>query len=304
MIDQIKVEISFLRSTSTSTPVSKNSPMSSSNSTDSLYSPKAAKDNEGNTNNSVNHELRMLIENELLFLLFSLDVKPDHSALVCFLSQGEHLFRIFNFLIRQFDSYNNVKLTSAQIYYCLSNMKFDANDKVNYTKELIEYNKTGVFSHGLNISLCKLKDDFYRTKECIDLRVICSTGEFRDVMKKTYVKYLIEKLCIKSKQIRDAIFWFYNRLKTINGFKTYRAFNVSASSFKLNHHHHNRELQKKVSSGFLNFKHLDSLHDPVGFRRKMEAESKTFDSSLANTSMFELKLLNYYYINKRKLKNE
>jgi hypothetical protein len=174
----------------------------------------------------INNEMKLIIENEFLFCMRSLDAftktnsdENDNSKKMCtFIMKNDHLYRILNYLVELFETTSNgsFKLTSWQIFMCLLNMKFDMKDKINYLNELNYSKLTGKnFSLGLNLSFGTCKNDFFKSNECINLRIACNTLEFRRQLKEAYIKYLIDKLCLKSKRTKNAIFWLFNIFKNV-----------------------------------------------------------------------------------------
>lgn len=96
-------------------------------------------------------ELRVLVENEFLFCLRSLNIfnKSKHfnkhadSKKIChFIVKNDHLYRILKYLVQLFESMqpsknsNRPKITSWTIYTCLLNMKFDVNEKTKFINRL------------------------------------------------------------------------------------------------------------------------------------------------------------------------
>jgi hypothetical protein len=207
-------------------------------------------------------ELRTLIENEFLFCLHSLDAfnktscdkKIDPKRIYNFIVKNDHLYWILSYLVQLFESFND-KLTSWQIYHCLLNMKFNMDDKLDYLKKIHKNNSKSVFSMGLNLGYSPNKDAFFKSNQCINLRVACSTDEFQKELKEAYIKFLVEKLCLKSKRTKSAIYWLFNRLRQIKYY-----------------------LLNRIDSGM---------------RSKGEAEFVFLPPTAS--SVFEIKLLSYYY---------
>ena len=297
--------ISSLRSTSPSQGENNlSSPLSSIKHQNSGNNSIESKNKNESTN--LSKELKLIIENEFLFCLFSLDAFDgqtpesfhfDQARIFRFLTNSDHLYRIFNYLIRLFESYNRIKLTSWQIYHCLLNMKFDMNDKINYIREMNEYKKTGKFCYGLNIGFSKLKDDFFRSNECINLRIVCSTSEFRDLVRKTYIKYLIENLCIKSKQIRSAIFWLYNRLRIMKSFHNYKYSHQSVTKISSSSNSKQHQQPQQQQQHHVRFSTSNSASDLLSSNPSSVVQQPVSSPS-ATSCIFEYKLLNFYYINK------
>ncbi|CAF0962170.1 unnamed protein product [Brachionus calyciflorus] len=231
-------------------------------------------------------ELRIVIENEFLFCIRSLDAfkknhfshsskRFDQSKLSNFIIKNDHLYRIFSYLVDLFESASpsqshDLKVNSWQIYNCLLNMKFSMDDKINYLNEMNNSYLTGTyFTLGINIGFGPFKNDFFKSNECISLRQACSTDEFRKHLKEAYIKYLIDKLCIKSKRTRNAVFWVFNMLKSLKLYLSKKFINMNKNTNELN--------QLNITSN------LYSLNP-------------AFYSKLTNTSsLFQMKLINYYH---------
>lgn len=106
--------------------------------------------------------------------------------------------------------------------------------------------------------------EFYLSKQCMKLRLACSTEEFRQQVREAYVKYLVETMCVKSKHTFSAIYWLFNFLKKVKLFHAKKTlFNVSAKTFE-------------------NLEHTSSSPQFV---------------STSSASIFEFKLFYYYYTN-------
>jgi hypothetical protein len=78
------------------------------------------------------------------------------------------------------------RLNSWQIYNCLANMRFNMNDRENYLSELEKSKHSGKFVLGFNLGFGQFKDDFYKSNECINLRMLCSTNAFRRELREAY----------------------------------------------------------------------------------------------------------------------
>lgn len=149
----------------------------------------------------------------------------------------------------------------------------------------------------------------------MNLRIACSTEEFRRQLKETYVKYLIETLCIKSRQTRNAVFWLFNFLKKLKLFRIKKSlFSSNNNSMidtndpqlpppsppsptppppplfhssrhnQFDHHHHKQHK-----------KHQNHHHHHHN-QQFPTTESFLFTSA-SSTSIFEFKFFYYYYIN-------
>jgi hypothetical protein len=107
--------------------------------------------------NVIDREIKLLVENEFLFCLRSLDAfnKTKHMSstsakrvlveskrISSFISKNDHLYRILKYIIQLFESMQTsaafanahgttARITSWSIYTCLLNMKFDVNDKID-----------------------------------------------------------------------------------------------------------------------------------------------------------------------------
>lgn len=279
---------SSLKSTTTQSP-SSSSPTSSNR----QEYPVESASNEKCTS-EMTKDLKLLIENEFLFCIRSLDVfnktnynrqshKLDPSKLCNFIIKNDHLYRIFNYLVDLFESSmsNDLRLNSWQIYNCLLTMKFSMNDKINYLNELNQCYSTGSkFNLGINLGFGPFKNDFFRSNECISLRQACSTDEFRKQLKEAYIKYLIEKLCIKSKRTKNAIFWVFNMLKRIKLYLTKRSIYLNKNTNDLN--------QFNLAS------HQYGL-GTMG-NAATSAANVTLLLITASSSIFQMKLINYYHV--------
>lgn len=112
----------------------------------------------------LNLELKMLVENEFLFCLNSLDAfnktkcltkRLDSRKMCNFIIKNDHLYRIVKYLIQLFEtvqpnassqpmlssshtqhSRSFDRITSWTVYLCLLNMKFDVNDKIKYINQM------------------------------------------------------------------------------------------------------------------------------------------------------------------------
>lgn len=110
----------------------------------------------------LNLELKMLVENEFLFCLNSLDAfnktkcltkRLDSRKMCNFIIKNDHLYRIVKYLIQLFEtvqpnassqpilstrthSRSCERITSWTVYLCLLNMKFDVNDKIKYINQM------------------------------------------------------------------------------------------------------------------------------------------------------------------------
>ena len=192
---------------------------------------------------------------------------------------SDQIYRIFSYLMRLLESYNNA-ITSWQVYECLSAMRFDMNDKIDYVREA-KHGNLKRFVKGLNIGFSQTKDEFFHSVECIQLRSACTSCEFLELLREAYVKYLIEKMCIKSRHMRSAVFWLFNKLRQLKAYK-------------------------RVKSGLDSFDYAENEKE-AGTNRPAHdmAGSTTADSALPHklhrlnmnfTCVFELKLINYYHI--------
>ena len=233
---------------------------------------------------SLTKELKVIVENEFLFCLRSLDAfkknnfssnssKQSESSKLChFIIKNDHLHRIFIYLVDLFESVspnlsNEIKINSWQIYNCLLNMNFSMDEKLSYLNELNHSQLAGThFSLGLNLNFGSYKNDFFKSNECIGLRQACSTDEFRKNLKEAYVKYLIDKLCIKSKRTRNAIFWVFSVLKNFKLFLAKKSIHLNKNGNELN--------QFTLASNL-----LSSLQYP----------------KLNSSSLFQMKLINFYH---------
>lgn len=218
---------------------------------------KCSKEDENEANLSSGHkhenevtelskELKLIVENEFLFCLRSLDVfnktnyirKLDPTKMCNYIIKNDHLYRIFNYLVDFFDSSassNDLKINSWQIYNCLLNMKFSMSEKIDYLNELNNCYLTGSkFSLGINLGFGSFKNDFFKSTECISLRQACSTDEFRKQLREAYIKYLIEKLCVKSKRTKNAILWVFTVLKKIKLYLIKRSIYMNKNTNDLN----------------------------------------------------------------------
>lgn len=112
--------------------------------------------------NVIDREIKLLVENEFLFCLRSLDAfnKTKHMSsatakrilveskrISSFISKNDHLYRILKYIIQLFESMQTsaafanahgttARITSWSIYTCLLNMKFDVNDKIDINSNL------------------------------------------------------------------------------------------------------------------------------------------------------------------------
>ena len=82
----------------------------------------------------------------------------------------------------------------------------------------------------MSLSLEPSRKEFYMSKQYTNLRIACSTEEFRRQLKEAYIKYLVETLCIKSKQTRNAIFWLFNALKKLKLFHVKKSYFIGSSN--------------------------------------------------------------------------
>lgn len=248
------------------------------------------------TSNSIqNKQLKLLIENEFLFCLRSLDVfnktsslkRLDPSKICLLITRNDHLYRIINYMVQLFEPLSTTSNNQQQpqqnvsswvIYNILMSMKFDMNDKINYLNQInLSSSHGGQFSLGINLGFGPMKNEFFKSTDCVHLRVACSTEEFRKQLKEAYVKYLIETLCIKSKRTRNAIFWLFNLLKKL---KLY----VMKKSFYL--------MNNSAINNF-DVAHTQNLSAAVS----LSASSSSLLLLSASTSIFQLKLFSYYHIN-------
>lgn len=132
---------------------------------------------------------------------------------------------------------------------------------------LLEPNKSGGLKSTVSLGLDSGRNEFFLSGQCLNLRMACSTDEFRKQLKEAYIKYLVEQLCIKSKQTRNAIFWLFNILKKVKLFHIKKSLYSPASSHSV-------------------------------FETQLIAEPlPTGRSSSSSTSIFEFKLFYYYNIN-------
>ena len=213
-------------------------------------------------------DIRTLIESEFVFCLNSLNafVKTgcnktiNPKKIYNFIVKNDNLYRIFTYLVKLFESLNK-KMTSWEIYCHLIKMKFQ--------NEIIDnsFGKSSNFEYAQNSNDSDKNKYFFKSKEYINLRVACSTEEFRRQLKEAYVKYLIEKLCTKSKRTRAAVYWMFNRLRRI---KYYLLNKLDMSSILKKRHTRSRS----TTDINLNF-----------------MPPSTF-------SLFEIKLLSFYHLNK------
>ena len=112
--------------------------------------------------NVIDREIKLLVENEFLFCLRSLDafnktkymssasakrVLVESKRISSFISKNDHLYRILKYIIQLFESMQTsaafanahgttARITSWSIYTCLLNMKFDVNDKIDINSNL------------------------------------------------------------------------------------------------------------------------------------------------------------------------
>jgi hypothetical protein len=215
-------------------------------------------------------DIRTLIESEFVFCLNSLnafsktgcDRTINPNKMCNFIVKNDNLYRILTYLVKLFESLDH-KLTSWEIYAHLMKMKFH-NDLIDNS-----------FGKGLNLENAQYEYEsehlenknkcFFKSKEYINLKVACSTEEFRKQLKDAYVKYLVEKLCTKSKRTRAAVYWLFNRLRRV---KYYLLNKLDTSSILKN--------RRSRSTTDLNV----NLMQPSTF------------------SLFEIKLLSFYHLNK------
>jgi hypothetical protein len=268
-------QLSNLTSTSTSSWSSLRSTTnkSSDSSESSLTSSDHRPEDEINDNEqffSKNHstrEIRVLIESEFVFCLNSLnafsktgcDKTVNPKKMYNFIVKNDHLHRILTYLVKLFESFSQ-KLSSWQIYYYLQRMKFQ-NEKIQNN-----------FNRHTNTPELDLPNNYFKSKEYINLRIACSTEEFRKQLKDAYVKYLIEKLCTKSKRTRAAVYWMFNRLRRI---KYYLLNKLDTSPF----------YKKRASRA-------NNINED-----KYSSTAQLFFLP-PSTSLFEIKLLSYYHLNK------
>ena len=182
----------------------------------------------------VSKELRIVIENEFLFYLRSIktfsnvsyeqDLNP--SVLSSCLIDNGNLYRFINSIIQIFEVNSKDSVTSWQIYNCLLNMKFDSSNEMNF---IYDFDLLGIVAEHNNdppglpafcVGYGFNKKEFLRSSLCYNLRIACSTDEFKFKLKEAYCKFIIEKLCAKSTRMRNSVHWIYRHLKRL---KTYLA---------------------------------------------------------------------------------
>ncbi|CAF0860014.1 unnamed protein product [Brachionus calyciflorus] len=218
-------------------------------------------------------ELKILIENEFLYCIKSLNAfrnsnenKLDSNIIKILTSKNDYLFKIFTYMVDllQSDSMSNgLRINSRQIFNCLINMKFTMSDKINYLNELnSSYLTGGDFPLGINIGFGPNKTDFFKSNECISLREACSTEQFKKHLTETYVKYLIDKLSIKSKKTRNAIFWIFNILKSLKMYLSKNSIHLDINTNEINQYALNPNLYTKLtkSSSLFQMKLISLYH--------------------------------------------
>lgn len=157
--------------------------------------------------------------------------------------------------------------------------------------------------------------EFYTSSQCVNLRIACSTDEFRRQLKEAYVKYLVEMLCIKSRQTRNSVFWLFNFLKKVKLFHVKKSF---FSSNALNYSMLDNSNEQESSANRLGavatatepfystligtnyekiYKHSSHHQKVVVGGREGGHYSPFLLTTASSTSIFEFKLFYYYNIN-------
>ena len=177
---------SSLRSTSSFSP---SNPTSSANTSGTLASARFST-NAFSNETPISYTVKLMIENEFLFCLRSLDAfnktnRSDPNQMRNFIIKKDHLHRIFNYLVELFDSAHYLpgnKLSSWQIYQALLDMRFDMNDKIMYVHEInASKARGGHFKRGVSISFgnnLEIKNEFLKSKECINMRMVSFLKNF------------------------------------------------------------------------------------------------------------------------------
>ncbi|RNA20259.1 hypothetical protein BpHYR1_035581 [Brachionus plicatilis] len=227
----------------------------------------------------LNREMQVLIENEFLYCIKSMkEFKSQQPKLpkrdgTCDVFDTGVLNKIIVYLVdlfpsKSFDSPKSFSVSSWQIYNCLLNMKFSMDDKIKYLNELNDsYLSGNSFSKGINLSLGPMKNEFFKSNECIRLRQACNTEEFRKALKEAYTKYLTKRLCTKSKRTRNALFWFLNILKSLKIYVCKKTMKMDKNANDANH-----------------------------FILVPGSKNPGLHAKITNSSMeFQVKLTNYYY---------
>ena len=231
----------------------------------------------------LNPEINVLIENEFLYCIKSMkDLKTKQYKMteidgnneqINYLFDSQILNKIIIYLVDLFtskslNSNKDLNINSWKIYNCLLNMKFSMDDKIKYLNELNDPKSKGNnFSKGINLSLGPMKNEFFKSNECIRLRQACNADEFGKALKEAYLKFLTNRLFVKSKRTRNALFWILNILKNLKLYVFKKTMNMDKNTNDLNH-----------------------------FILVPSSKNSTFHSKIVNTTMeFQVKLTNYYY---------